>query len=108
MTAEPPAMRIVLIEDNLGDARLMREMFRESLNFAYQLTQQGSMAKALRYLAGNPVDVILLDLGLPEAGGIEAVRMARAAAPNVPLVVMTGRDDDALAAQALHAGAHSV
>ena len=105
MTAEPPAMRIVLIEDNLGDARLMREMFRESLNFAYQITQQGSMAKALRFLAGNPVDVILLDLGLPDAGGIEAVRMARAAAPNVPLVVMTGRDDDALAAQALHAGA---
>jgi PAS domain-containing protein len=49
--------------------------------------------------------VILLDLGLPDAAGIEAVRMARAAAPHIPLVVLTGWDDDVMASQALHEGA---
>ncbi|MBK8082723.1 MAG: EAL domain-containing protein [Devosia sp.] len=51
------------------------------------------------------VDVILLDLGLPDAGGLEAVRRAQAAAPRVPLVVLTGLDDETIAAQALKQGA---
>ena len=52
-----------------------------------------------------PFDVILLDLGLPDAQGLGAVRRAHAAAPRIPLVVLTGMDDDSLAAQALQEGA---
>jgi diguanylate cyclase (GGDEF)-like protein/PAS domain S-box-containing protein len=102
---ENVSIRILLIEDNPGDARLIREMFRESSNCTYALTHLGSMAKAVSYLGANSVDVILLDLGLPDAAGIEAVRMARAAAPHIPLVVLTGWDDDVMASQALHEGA---
>ena len=53
----------------------------------------------------HAVDIILLDLGLPDAQGLEAVRRAHAAAPRVPLVVLTGLDDESLAAQALQEGA---
>ena len=52
-----------------------------------------------------PVDIILLDLGLPDAQGLGAVRRAHVAAPRIPLVVLTGLDDESLAAQALQEGA---
>ena len=64
-----------------------------------------SMSECENYIAAHPVDIILLDLGLPDAQGMDAIRQARAAAPHVPLVVLTGLDDEALAVQALHEGA---
>ena len=64
-----------------------------------------SMADAEKHLAEHAVDIILLDLGLPDAQGLEAVRRAHAVAPRVPLVVLTGLDDEVLAAQALQEGA---
>ena len=63
------------------------------------------MGEAEEHLAEHAVDIILLDLGLPDAQGLEAVRRAHAAAPRVPLVVLTGLDDESLAAQALQEGA---
>jgi len=63
------------------------------------------MSDAEKYLASNQVDIILLDLGLPDATGLDAVRRARAAAPRTPLVVLTGLDDETLATQALQEGA---
>ena len=63
------------------------------------------MSDAEKHLAEHAVDIILLDLGLPDAQGLEAVRRAHAAAPRVPLVVLTGLDDESLAAQALQEGA---
>jgi diguanylate cyclase (GGDEF)-like protein/PAS domain S-box-containing protein len=95
---------ILLVEDNSGDARLLREMFKEQSVHA-KLTHVENLTAAETYLASNPVDLILLDLGLPDAQAQAAIRRARAAAPRVPLVVFTGRDDEALATQALQAGA---
>jgi diguanylate cyclase (GGDEF)-like protein/PAS domain S-box-containing protein len=63
------------------------------------------MDRAEKVLAEHAVDIILLDLGLPDAQGLEAVRRAHAVAPRVPLVVLTGLDDEVLAAQALQEGA---
>ncbi len=63
------------------------------------------MSEAENHLATNAVDIILLDLGLPDAQGLEAVRRARAAAPRIPLVVLTGCDDELVADQALQEGA---
>jgi diguanylate cyclase (GGDEF)-like protein/PAS domain S-box-containing protein len=95
----------LLIEDNPGDARLLREMFNEQGSRNTELTIVRSMAEAERYLSGHAVDIILLDLGLPDAQGVAAVRRAHAAAPRTPLVVLTGLDDESLAAQALQEGA---
>jgi diguanylate cyclase (GGDEF)-like protein/PAS domain S-box-containing protein len=100
-----PVTTVLLIEDNHGDARLLREMFREGGAYNTKLTHVGSMSDAERQLAIPVVDVILLDLGLPDAQGLGAVRRAHAAAPRIPLVVLTGLDDDLIAVQALQEGA---
>jgi diguanylate cyclase (GGDEF)-like protein/PAS domain S-box-containing protein len=96
---------LLLIEDNPGDARLLREMFKEEGSYNTKLTLVACMVDAERHLAQHAVDIVLLDLGLPDAHGKEAVRRAHAAAPTVPLVVLTGSDDEALAAIALQEGA---
>jgi diguanylate cyclase (GGDEF)-like protein/PAS domain S-box-containing protein len=80
-------------------------MFKEEGPVRTELTHVGSMMEAEEHLAQSPVDLILLDLGLPDAQGLGAVRRARAIAPRVPLVVLTGLDDEVLAGQALHEGA---
>jgi diguanylate cyclase (GGDEF)-like protein/PAS domain S-box-containing protein len=100
-----PTTTVLLIEDNAGDARLLREMFREESSHHTELTLVGSMSDAETRLAEPAIDVILLDLGLPDAQGLGAVRRAHAAAPRIPLVVLTGLDDDNVALQALQEGA---
>lgn len=96
---------VLLVEDNPGDARLLREMFNEHDMHDSELTHVACMSEAEKYLSEHAVDLILLDLGLPDAQGLEAVQRAHAAAPAVPLVVLTGLDDETLAAQALQEGA---
>jgi diguanylate cyclase (GGDEF)-like protein len=96
-------IKVLLVEDNPGDARLLREMFREDRSL--ELAHVECMADAENYLAAGAVDVILLDLGLSDAQGLEAVRRALAAAPRIPLMVLTGLDDVSLAVQALQEGA---
>jgi diguanylate cyclase (GGDEF)-like protein/PAS domain S-box-containing protein len=99
--------RLLLVEDNPGDARLLCEMFNEQPEAAHNttLTIVKSCREAERCLSEGEVDVVLLDLGLPDATGLAAVRRAQAVAPRIPLVVLTGLDDEVLAAQALQAGA---
>ena len=80
-------------------------MLNEQGSHNTELTHVECMSEAEKHLAEHAVDIILLDLGLPDAQGLEAVRRAHAAAPRVPLVVLTGMDDESLAAQALQEGA---
>jgi diguanylate cyclase (GGDEF)-like protein/PAS domain S-box-containing protein len=106
MNPRPRSIKILLlVEDNPGDARLLREMFNEEGAHHTEMTHAQCLKDAEKHLAERKVDIILLDLGLPDAEGVTAVRRVRIAAPRVPLVVLTGRDDEALAAQALHEGA---
>ena len=97
--------KVLLVEDNPGDARLLREMFNEGGSLDIDLTCVSFMAEAERHLARQDFDIVLLDLGLPDAQGLAAIRRARGAAPGIPLVVLTGMDDEALAAQSLQEGA---
>jgi len=96
---------LLLIEDNPGDARLFREMFQEQISKNAELTHVDCMSDAEKLLAARLFDIILLDLGLPDAQGLAAVRRAHLVAPRIPLVVLTGLDDEMLAAQALQEGA---
>jgi len=96
---------ILLVEDNLGDARLLREMFNEQGVHFSELTHVDCMRAAELYLAEHVVDIVLLDLGLPDAQGLEAIRRAHAAAPVACVVVLTGLDDESMAEQALQGGA---
>jgi diguanylate cyclase (GGDEF)-like protein/PAS domain S-box-containing protein len=96
---------LLLVEDNPGDARLLREMFNELGLHRTDLTRVECMSDAEKHLSEHAVDIIVLDLGLPDAQGLGAVRRAHTAAPHVPLVVLTGLDDESLAAEALQEGA---
>jgi diguanylate cyclase (GGDEF)-like protein/PAS domain S-box-containing protein len=103
--SKKPIKVLLLVEDNPGDARLLREMLNEQGSQYTELTHVERMSDAEKHLAEHEVDIILIDLGLPDADGLAAVRRAHAAAPRVPLVVLTGLDDESLAAQALQEGA---
>jgi len=96
---------VLLVEDNPGDARLLGEMLDDEGPHETTLVTATSMGEAEAYLAGHTVDIILLHLGLPDAQGLAAVRRAQAVAPKVPLVVLTGMDDERLASRALQEGA---
>ncbi|MGA2945659.1 MAG: EAL domain-containing protein [Xanthobacteraceae bacterium] len=95
--------KILVVEDNPGDARLLHEMLKENASLIIELVT--CMSEAEASLAAGTIDIILLDLGLPDAQGLEAIRRAHASAPHVPLVVLTGLDDESLAAEALQLGA---
>jgi signal transduction histidine kinase len=96
---------LLVIEDNPGDARLLHEMFHEGRTASSELKHVSSMGEAEAYLANNAVQLILLDLGLPDVQGVAAIRRAHLAAPSIPLVVLTGLDDEDLSEQTLQEGA---
>jgi diguanylate cyclase (GGDEF)-like protein/PAS domain S-box-containing protein len=98
-------MKVLLIEDNPGDAGLLRAMLQDEGSHTTELIHVTSMAEAEARFAGGGIDVILLDPGLPDTQGLQSIRRARAAAPRVPVVVLTGFDDDTMAARALQEGA---
>jgi signal transduction histidine kinase len=99
------ALQVLVVEDNAGDARLLREMFSKERPDSFEFTHLLRMSEALIHLAKGGVDIVLLDMGLPDGHGLDTVRRAHAAAPGVPLIVLTGLDDEALAAEAMKEGA---
>src|ERR1700680_4591406 len=99
------ALQVLLVEDNAGDARLLREMFSTEKAGSFELTHLLRMSEAVNHLAKGGVDVVLLDMGLPDGHGLDTVRRAHAAGPEVPVIVLTALDDEALAAEAMKEGA---
>src|ERR1700732_237905 len=99
------ALQVLVVEDNAGDARLLRQMFSKEKSGSFELTHLLRMSEAVVHLAKGGVDIILLDLGLPDGHGLDTVRRAHAVAPGVPVIVLTGLDDEALAAAAMTEGA---
>jgi len=98
-------LQILLVEDNLGDARLFREMFSKESPDSFQLTHLMRMHDAEIHLAKGEVDIVLLDMGLPDEHGINTVRRARNAARGVPIIVLSGLADETLADEAMKEGA---
>ena len=98
-------LRVLLVEDNLGDARLIKETLRDAGSHAFELRHADRLSAALPVLAAREADVLLLDLSLPDAHGLETVTRALAAAPEMPIVVLTGLNDETVAIQAVQAGA---
>jgi two-component system sensor histidine kinase/response regulator len=99
------ALQVLLVEDNAGDARLLREMFSKETVGSFELSHLTHMREAEVRLKAGGVDIVLLDMGLPDGHGLETLRRARAAAPDVVMIVLTGMEDEALAAAAMKEGA---
>ncbi|MCI0497901.1 MAG: response regulator [Thermoplasmata archaeon] len=97
--------RVLLIEDNPGDARLLQVMLADSGGGRFGLTAVGTLAEGIAAIGGNGFEAILLDLTLPDSAGIDTVLRTRAAAPHVPIIVMTGMNDEEMATRAVREGA---
>jgi diguanylate cyclase (GGDEF)-like protein len=98
-------VRVLLVEDNPGDARLIREALRETKGVDFSLEVADTLAAGLERVAASDADIVLLDLSLPDAFGLDTYRRAHFDAPHVPIIVLTGNEDEALAVSAVNEGA---
>lgn len=99
-------IRILLIEDNPGDARLIEHMLAQAQGFVYELTWVGNLTDGIAHLQTQPTDLVLLDLGLPESSGLATLQFLLNRVPGVPtLVVLSGLSDENIAVEAVQSGA---
>ena len=97
--------RILLIEDDPGDARLVQEALTEAGAARFKLDWAENLASGLKTLQADPADVVLLDLNLPDSTGINTFTKVHARFPQMPLILLTGQDDQELAAKTVQEGA---
>jgi PAS domain S-box-containing protein len=98
------AVTVLLVEDNPGDARLLREALREG-GRDFAITHVARLDEGLRTLQQDQVDVVFLDLSLPDSQGLETFQRLHAGAPHVPVVVLSGTSNEMLAIEAVQSGA---
>jgi len=96
---------ILLIEDNPGDARFIQEILKESQRKLFTLKSVGTLSAGLKCLLEEGFSIILLDLSLPDSFGLDTFIKTYSQASEVPIIVLTGNDDDTLAVRALQEGA---
>ncbi|PSR19074.1 hybrid sensor histidine kinase/response regulator [filamentous cyanobacterium CCP3] len=104
MDSQAP-IRVLLIEDNPGDRRLLQELLREAISVHIQLDYADSLSQGIQQLKETPVDIVLLDLFLPDSRGFATFEQLHQQERNVPIVVTTGLNDETLALNAVQAGA---
>ncbi|MGB9624403.1 MAG: response regulator, partial [Phycisphaerae bacterium] len=93
-------IHVLLVEDSVGDARLLREALAETGAGRFQVVHVLSLQEALGALQSAPsCEVILLDLSLPDSAGLETVEHMHAAASSLPIIVLTGLDDERLGSE---------
>lgn len=98
-------LNLLLVEDNAADVRLIQELLRDTEYPRFNLVHSDRLAKGLEQLQQGEFEVILLDLGLPDARGIDTFRRMLPSAASTPVVVLTGLDDKEIALKAVQLGA---
>jgi PAS domain S-box-containing protein len=98
-------IRVLLIEDNPGDARLVREMLMQLDDIGFDITTRETLTEGAAWLDEHDPNVVLLDLGLPDSQGIGTFKAVQEQAPLIPIVVLTGLKDDELAVEMAGEGA---
>ncbi|MGE5506719.1 MAG: PAS domain S-box protein, partial [Actinomycetota bacterium] len=104
MIANTASLRLLIIEDNPGDQRLIQIKLAEAM-VARQVPCRSTLSQALELAPFDDFDCLLVDLGLPDASGIESVTQIHARAPQKAMVVLTSLDDERVAQEAIRAGA---
>ena len=99
------SLRILVVEDNPADADLIRELLPQTGRASFHVESVARLAAALPRLQGAGIDLVLLDLGLPDSQGLATLRQLHQAAPDVPVIVLTGNDDRELGVAAVQEGA---
>lgn len=106
-TARSDTVRILLVEDNPADERLIRIALSEDPHRKFDVTSASTLDGALELAQTLPLDAILLDLHLPDSSGPANVRTLALAVPRTPILAITGFDDDSLAIQVSEHGAQA-
>ncbi len=97
---------ILLVDDDVGDCRLVQLVLaKPSQPVDFAVETAGTLTQGLQLLKHGGVDLVLLDLSLPDSRGIETVRKTHEANPNVPIVVLTGLSDEEVGLEAIRSGA---
>jgi len=97
--------RVLVVEDNPGDARLIQLELEEAGEFV--VTWKSSLDDGIEALSRGAMEAVLLDLSLPDSTGVDTITTVLTAARHTPVIVLTGRDDTELAVKALQAGARN-
>lgn len=103
MAANP--VKILLIEDNLAEARLLQEFLKQAKSHEFIVVHAQRLAAGLQKLRTDHYDVILLDLTLPDSQGLVSLPPLMSQVPSTPIVVLTNLNDDELALEAVREGA---
>lgn len=99
------SLTILVVEDNSGDYGLLEFALKRSDYYLSQLIRAETFGQAIDYLNLHTVDIILLDLSLPDMWGIDAVKQLKRHIPAIPIIVLTGYEDETVGAQVVQAGA---
>jgi PAS domain S-box-containing protein len=97
--------KVLLVEDNPGHAHLLREMLARTAPGQFDLTHVQRLSAAIQCLERDAFDLVLLDLSLPDSLGFETFERLHAQAPDAPVIVLSGFDDESLAVRAVREGA---
>jgi PAS domain S-box-containing protein len=98
-------IEILLFEDNPGDAGLIEEMLAEFASFPYELKNFETLSEGLSLLKESQFDVILSDLGLPDSDGIDTFLEIHARNSRIPIIILTGMNDEKIGIEAVKKGA---
>ena len=98
-------LNILLVEDSLGDAILVRKALQKNRARDCQVTHASSLAEGLKALNEHSFDVVLLDLSLPDSSGFEGLLNLQNLAPKTPIIILTAYADEAVALQSVLSGA---
>ena len=99
-------IKILLIEDNPGDAYLIEDHLEEFANFSYEIKNVGTLGEALSIPKEQPFDVILSDLSLPDSDGVNTFFRIHNENSSVPIIILSGSNDEEIGAYAVKNGAH--
>lgn len=98
-------INVLIIEDNPGDVILVREYFEDDEAHEYNITESGTLKNSISILANQKVDIILLDLSLPDSNGEETFLSLKSTFPDIPIILLTGYEDKNFAVKLLKDGA---
>lgn len=98
-------MRVLLIEDNEDDVYLIREILADRKEARFDVESVDRLDQGLKHLVEGRIDIVLLDLSLPDSHGLGTFEKTHAAGKDLPIIVLTGLDDEGVAMQAMRAGA---
>jgi signal transduction histidine kinase/DNA-binding response OmpR family regulator len=98
-------LKLLLIEDNVADARFLEILLREITSQRYQIQKTQTFAEGKNLLLKEEFDLLVLDLSLPDSVGLETIQNANHVAPEMPIIVLTGRSDEDFAVEVVKAGA---